>query len=66
MAQYTRELLEPLHARLEAQAERIGRLEEQLLAARERIVELETPSAPPARDPTGRWGRWWRQVWGLS
>ena len=39
MAAYTRQLLEPLHARLEAQAERIGRLEEQLERATAELAE---------------------------
>jgi hypothetical protein len=59
MATYSRELLAPVLARLEAQAERIGHLEEQLAAARARVAELETRSAPP--DPAGR--RWWQRLW---
>ena len=73
MAAYTERLLEPLHARLEAQAERIGRLEEQLAAAQTKIAVLETPApepegetqnAPPAESwPEGR--AWWQKLlWG--
>jgi hypothetical protein len=58
MAQYTRELLAPLHARLEAQAERIGRLEAELAQAR----GAQTQSAP---SPVWEARRWWqRLLWG--
>jgi hypothetical protein len=52
MAQYTRELLAPLHARLEAQATQIGRLEERtttLQAENEHLrVQLAAATAAPA------------------
>jgi hypothetical protein len=72
MASYTRELLEPLHARLEAQAERIGRLELELEQSRARVAELEavpvsngqaeTQNAAPGWPERRRW--WQRLVWG--
>jgi hypothetical protein len=74
MAAYTRALLEPLHTRLEAQAERIGRLEADLehtraeLAAeraeRERweavLAEAEAAQAAEAA-PRRPWWRFWRR-----
>ena len=73
MAAYTERLLEPLHARLEAQAERIGRLEEQLAAAQTKITELETPApeseaetpGAPQGEPWPDVRPWWqRLLWG--
>jgi hypothetical protein len=72
MARYTRELLEPLHARLEAQAERLGRLEAENEHLRAQLTAVastngqaapppETPSAPPAEGQTGR--SWWSRLW---
>jgi hypothetical protein len=67
MAQYTATLLEPLHSRLEAQAELIGALKERLAAAETRIAELETPTTETQNGATP-WPerrRWWqRLVWG--
>lgn len=51
MAEYTRLLLAPYVARLEQQAERIGRLEEQLAAA-------QTQKNPDHGDR----GSWWRRL----
>jgi hypothetical protein len=73
MAAYTRALLEPLHARLEVQAERIGRLEADLqhtraaLAAeraeRERweavLAEAEAAEVELAA-PRRPWWQFWR------
>lgn len=56
MAAYTAALLEPLHARLEAQAERIGRLEAELAAAR--AATPQTQSAAPERPERRSWWRW--------
>lgn len=72
MAAYTRALLEPLHARLELQAERIGRLEADLehtraeldaaAAERERweavLAEAEAAGGVPA--PRRPWWQFWR------
>jgi hypothetical protein len=63
----TRELLEPLHARLEAQAALIGALKERLAAAETEIAELmappaETPSAPSDSPPARR--SWWARLFG--
>ncbi len=54
MAQYTAALLEPLHARLEAQAQEIGKLKEQLAAAR--THESAAPEWPERRS-------WWQRLW---
>lgn len=62
MARYSHELLSPVLARLEAQAEELGHVRAQLEHARARIAELETRSAPPAGEHrAGR--RWWRRWW---
>jgi hypothetical protein len=75
MASYTRSLLEPLHARLEAQAERIGRLENALEqaraeAARERaererweavLAEAEAAEASATVAPRRPWWQFWRR-----
>jgi hypothetical protein len=67
MAAYTAALLEPLHARLEAQAELIGALKERLTTAETRIAELEMPVAH-TQNGAASWPerrRWWqRLVWG--
>jgi hypothetical protein len=67
MAAYTERLLAPLHARLEAQAERIGTLTERLAAAEAEIAELKAPAPEPPRAPSPGWEarRWWqRLLWG--
>jgi hypothetical protein len=57
-------------ATIEAQAERLGRLEERLAAAREAVTRLEAPpvEAPEterAPSPGGEARRWWqRLLWG--
>ena len=67
MARYTRELVGPLYARLEAQAEEIGRLKAELAAARAN-GQAETQNAlqnalQAETWPAGR--RWWqRLLWG--
>jgi hypothetical protein len=67
MARYTRELLAPLHARLEAQAELIGAFRERLAAAEAKIAELE-PQTPNGAPPAESWPErraWWRRLlWG--
>ena len=61
MAQYTAALLEPLHARLERQAEEIGKLKAEL--AQERLSRRrEHEDAPPAESQAGR--SWWARLWG--
>jgi hypothetical protein len=66
MAAYTERLLEPLHTRLEAQAERIGRLELALETANARLAMFEAPETQNGGAP--HWPehrRWWqRLVWG--
>ena len=59
MARYSAELLAPYVRRIEEQAEEIGTLKAQLVAA---TPTPETASAPPVRDPAGR-GRWWQRLW---
>jgi hypothetical protein len=67
MAAYSRDLLAPYVAKIEAQAERLGRLEAELEAARARVAELEAPPPPETRDgaaPEPLGGRpWWRRAW---
>jgi hypothetical protein len=65
MAAYTRALLEPLHIRLEAQAERIGRLEAELAAERAERErrECEYAAAGRAAEEAARQAAhrpWWR------
>ena len=73
MASYTRALLEPLHARLEAQAERIGRLEADLEHARTEVAReraererweavLAAAEAAEAAEPAAPGRPWW-QFW---
>jgi hypothetical protein len=60
MARYSRELLAPYVEKIEAQAERFGRLEAELAAYRQAEGQRD---APPAESQTGRsW--WWRLLWG--
>jgi hypothetical protein len=76
MASYTRSLLEPLHARLEAQAERIGRLENALEQARAEVAreraererwetalaEAEAADAVEPAPPRRPWWQFWRTL----
>jgi hypothetical protein len=64
MAEYTRELLAPLHARLEAQAELIGVLKERLAASEARVAALEAPAPQTERAPSPGWEarRWWQRL----
>jgi hypothetical protein len=79
MAQYTRELLAPVLARLESQAEELGALRERLAVATARIAELEAPADPDSPSPApspqasgaqngadpheGERRRWWARLW---
>ena len=60
MARYSRTLLEPYVAKIEAQAERIGRLEEQLEQVKAALAARDN-GAGPGGDSTARrpWWRWW-------
>ena len=53
MAQYTRELLAPLHARLEAQATQIGRLENEVEHLRAQLAAA-APTNGVAHEPHGQ------------
>lgn len=68
MATYSRELLAPVLARLEEQAERIGHLEADNAHLRARVAELEASADPLAQNGAapeggGRRPRWWRRLW---
>ena len=59
--------LEPLHARLEAQAERIGRLELELETAKAQLAKPTSTNGRTHEDAAPEWERrsWWqRLVWG--
>jgi hypothetical protein len=65
MAVYSERLLAPVLARLEQQAEELGRVKNENEHLRARVAELEAPpletqSAPQAVEPEGR--PWWRRL----